>query len=104
MGYVKVINSKQCWCYFYCLTDINDCRNNTCEQRCIDHLGYYNCDCFSGYHLMDDHRSCEGETIVPFPSLNFSSVIIESLLKQYKYSDQADVGHLNNIMLFDELI
>ena len=74
MGYAKVVNNKQCWCYFYCLTDINDCHNNTCEQRCIDHLGYYSCDCFSGYHLMDDHRSCEGEKIVRFPSLKFSSI------------------------------
>lgn len=44
------------------LKEIDECsngRNGGCEQRCINTLGSYKCDCNPGYELNDDGRTCE---------------------------------------------
>ena len=43
------------------LTDINECNNNsTCDHRCINTIGSFNCECNSGYQLNDDLMTCSG--------------------------------------------
>uniref|UniRef100_UPI00358E3B3D IgGFc-binding protein n=1 Tax=Myxine glutinosa TaxID=7769 RepID=UPI00358E3B3D len=40
--------------------DDDDCKNNPCEQNCIDIYGGYNCSCNSGYNVSaSDSNKCE---------------------------------------------
>ena len=53
------------------ITDINECTNGAvgiginngtdwCEQKCINTPGSYRCDCFSGYTLDANNKTCTG--------------------------------------------
>ena len=48
--------------YIVFLTDIDECNNNnsTCDQRCINTIGSFICECNSGYQLIDDLMTCSG--------------------------------------------
>ncbi|XP_054747410.1 dorsal-ventral patterning protein tolloid [Anastrepha obliqua] len=43
------------------LKEVDECKTfkHDCEQECINTLGSYQCDCFVGYELLSDRRSCE---------------------------------------------
>ena len=45
--------------------DIDECAQNNggCSQRCVNNNGSFYCECTSGYSLVDNGFSCEGETI-----------------------------------------
>lgn len=66
------------WCMFkadtymrfiFCfLTDVNECEvyrldqgGKLCVHECVNVPGSYHCSCPSGYKLLSDGRSCEGE-------------------------------------------
>jgi hypothetical protein len=40
-------------------TDVNECQNNICEDRCKNTEGSFECDCGNGYTLGPDQRKCE---------------------------------------------
>ncbi len=43
--------------------DINEClsNNGNCSQLCKNENGKHRCECFGGYLMTDDGRSCIGE-------------------------------------------
>ena len=45
--------------------DINECAvgNGGCEQVCVNTVGSFTCDCFSGFQLAGDGRNCSGMMI-----------------------------------------
>ena len=45
-------------------TDINECITDTseCNQICTDTNGSYVCDCYSGYVLQSDGKTCSKDT------------------------------------------
>ena len=47
---------------FICILDIDECslNNDGCNQYCTNTDGSYLCYCTSGYHLMNDQRTCAG--------------------------------------------
>ena len=49
-------------CFPYFVLDIDECRLgiDNCEQVCRDTDGSYVCECFSGYNLNNDGRTCDG--------------------------------------------
>lgn len=55
--------------FFLChLTDVNECEvyrldqgGKLCVHECVNVPGSYHCSCPSGYKLLTDGRSCEGE-------------------------------------------
>ena len=52
--------------------DIIDCRfnNGNCSHRCINTLGSYYCKCNSGYELLPDKHTCEGNVYVCLNNLH----------------------------------
>ena len=59
--YMKLDNIIIIIMYIVILTDINECNNNsTCDHRCINTIGSFNCECNSGYQLNDDLMTCSG--------------------------------------------
>ena len=46
----------------FTVLDIDECRLgvDNCEQACRDTDGSYACECFSGYNLNNDGRTCNG--------------------------------------------
>ena len=44
------------------LFSVNECEQNSdnCEQKCIDTVHSFTCDCESGYTLRSDGYSCNG--------------------------------------------
>ena len=49
----------------HCLhTDIDECVTGTseCNQICSDTNGSYVCDCYSGYVLLSDGKTCDKDT------------------------------------------
>lgn len=42
------------------LTDVNECSNGggVCQQRCVNVQGSYNCECYYGYRLNADRKTC----------------------------------------------
>lgn len=46
-------------------TDIDECSNRKggCQSNCINSAGSFKCGCDSGYKLMPDGTSCEGNAI-----------------------------------------
>ena len=42
--------------------DIDECVEgvNKCEQKCINTIGSYYCDCITGYRLRTNQRKCKG--------------------------------------------
>ena len=49
-----------CLCYN---VDINECSEGLggCNQICVNTVGHYNCDCYSGFTLTNDSYSCQGQ-------------------------------------------
>ena len=48
----------------YCIhTDLDECQNmnSLCEQICHNTNGSYKCRCRSGFELLGNGRSCEGD-------------------------------------------
>ena len=47
--------------YIVFLTDINECDNSRiCDDRCINTIGSFFCECYPGYQLNDDLMTCSG--------------------------------------------
>ena len=48
--------------YIVFLTDINECENSRiCDDRCINTIGSFFCECYPGYQLNnDDLMTCSG--------------------------------------------
>ena len=46
----------------YLVVDIDECmsNNDSCEQICVNNIGSYSCDCYEGYDVDVDGRSCSG--------------------------------------------
>ena len=57
------------------ILDINECitGNNACNQNCTNIDGYYLCYCITGYHLMNNQRTCTGRSNTC--SINFNHFI-----------------------------
>ena len=55
----------------YCISDQDECgsNNGNCEQVCRNRAGSFICDCFSGFVLNDDKKTCSGENVQLFSSL-----------------------------------
>lgn len=54
--------------FFSFLTDVNECEvfrldqgGKLCVHECVNVPGSYHCSCPTGYKLLPDGRSCEGE-------------------------------------------
>jgi len=47
-------------CTYVLLIDFNECDNGFCEQRCINTIGSFSCECNPGYQLNDDLITCSG--------------------------------------------
>ena len=47
------------------LQDIDECvqDNGGCSQRCVNNNGSFHCECTSGYSLIGNGFSCEGEDV-----------------------------------------
>lgn len=48
-------------CVINFLIDIEECESglSDCEQKCVNVQGGYNCNCYAGYILTDDRKSCQ---------------------------------------------
>ena len=48
--------------------DVNEClvNNGDCSQLCRNEEGGRRCECFAGYTLGTDGRTCVGEYVAPF--------------------------------------
>ena len=48
--------------WLYLASDINECSEglSSCNQWCINTVGSYACDCYSGFALGTDNHTCEG--------------------------------------------
>ena len=59
---LNVTMVKEVYTFF---TDLNECDNNNggCSQMCNNIFGSFNCSCESGYYLLDDGFTCNGEFI-----------------------------------------
>ena len=44
------------------ILDINECFEglSSCNQLCINTIGNYDCDCYAGFNLKSDNRTCLG--------------------------------------------
>lgn len=63
----------------FLFSDIDECKlasMNKCEQKCVNTLTSFYCDCKPGYKLMPDKISCRGKQhfSTRVMGLNFSSV------------------------------
>ena len=56
--YLRII---KCTCSIYIVTDVNECESGThlCSQLCLNNLGSYDCDCYTGYKRIG-LTDCEG--------------------------------------------
>lgn len=59
---------KYIWFSFSIVTDVNECEvyrldqgGKLCVHECVNVPGSYHCSCPSGYKLLPDRQSCEGE-------------------------------------------
>ena len=45
--------------------DTDECieNNGGCDQKCVNQLGSYNCDCDMGYEMQQDNKTCTGQQI-----------------------------------------
>ena len=52
-------------CTFKSLTDIDECTLNTddCDQLCVNDIGSYHCECYSGYFRDNNLSSCVGKRV-----------------------------------------
>ena len=43
--------------------EINECSLNIhdCQQQCVNENGGFRCECFAGYFLNTDQRTCSGK-------------------------------------------
>ena len=59
-----------------CVTDVNECDQNLCSQKCNNTDGSYICSCFPGYQLDSDKVTCSGmaPSHICIPSLNFGNL------------------------------
>ena len=60
-------------------SDINECdsENGDCEHICHNTEGSFYCTCHSGYQLNSDERTCTGNTLCGYISLNSSYTIVQ---------------------------
>lgn len=66
-GHAKQNVDTYMWIFFF-LIDVNECEVyrldkgvKLCVHECVNVPGSYHCSCPSGYKLLHDRRSCEGE-------------------------------------------
>lgn len=59
---------RSCMSFLWFSTDVNECEvyrldqgGKLCVHECVNVPGSYHCSCPSGYKLLPDRRSCEGE-------------------------------------------
>lgn len=59
---VGLLNTKRHGCLIL-LLDINECRisNGGCEQICENFPGGFHCKCRTGFQLLHDKQTCQGE-------------------------------------------
>ena len=48
------------------IPDVDECLDDPCSQLCNNTEGSFDCSCMSGYELLEDGRTCEGNK---YPSL-----------------------------------
>jgi len=51
----------------YFFSDIDECQSNqlnSCGQDCVNIPGSFICDCYQGYELNADRRTCDGKMFV----------------------------------------
>jgi len=48
--------------YMLC-ADLDDCIDNSCQHKCTDILGGYECSCNTGYSLNSDQHNCSGKAL-----------------------------------------
>ena len=48
--------------YKFDISDINECEltTNDCDQLCVNDLGSYHCECYTGYFRDNNLSSCVG--------------------------------------------
>ena len=48
--------------YVHNYIDINECSEglSSCNQLCINTIGSYDCDCYTGFNLKSDNKTCLG--------------------------------------------
>ena len=68
-----------------CLCDIvaiDECTQGetACDQLCIDHVGYYECACKSGFQLAEDGKRCKRECLLMHISIS-SGTLMKMLQK-----------------------
>ena len=81
---VSARNSKKK--YLICvvfLTDINECQNNNggCDQKCLNSVGSYQCDCFKGYKYDKQTNRCNGKSLLFCNLKKIFSFIFQSFAK-----------------------
>ena len=42
------------------ISDINECAADNCDQICVNDLGSYHCECYTGYFRDNNLSSCVG--------------------------------------------
>ena len=45
------------------LLDVNECAkgNGGCNQKCINKMGSYKCECLQGFEMQADNKTCSGK-------------------------------------------
>ena len=45
------------------LLDVNECAkdNGGCNQKCINKIGSYQCECLQGFEMQADNKTCSGK-------------------------------------------
>ena len=63
-----VMVSYLCHYYYYYFLEIDECIEglSSCNMQCINTIGSYYCTCFTGFQLMNDNHTCNGESISCF--------------------------------------
>ena len=68
---IHIINSYNCYPYNYICTlykiivDVNECTLNIddCDQLCVDDIGSYHCECYTGYFRDNNSAYCVGKCL-----------------------------------------
>ena len=65
-GFIIDPRSDSCTFLFihatFVIIDINECseRFSSCNQWCVNTIGSYDCDCYTGFDLKSDNKTCLG--------------------------------------------
>ena len=76
--YCVCVNSSTCIFVYHCvcdlLTDIDECStdDHNCGQKCVNTEGSYVCDCWEGYALNSDGRTCRVSCVGTYTARNGS--------------------------------